>query len=1269
MSLPSDTRAPLARLREVLDRRIGIYRELAGVSSYDAYLDAAKHGEDEEVLTEPVLADILESVLGFPADGYLAQLSRSGLKPDFTPRDLVAHRFVLDAKSSTIAGLDTHERQIRSYVDQRRLDFGVLFNLREVRVYRRSEAGHVPALSFALRPLWQVAREEALPGPEVERFERFLDQFRFRSLDSAQRLHAVRSARSWRVVEAGGERLSIDVEYLVDRLRELSRTLAGDAAAQQDALDRQLRMDPELSTRLVAELRMLALDLAPGTDVDALPDAVAGFRSGGELAERVWRQYLLRVSQLALTRILLYRSWEDAGFVEERLYDGGFGVTYERLGRKIGDVLDEAFAAGRDRYPWLYGGASTYDWYRPRDEVLVDVLYALMPVPLGKLDADVLGGLYESYVDEIDRDRLGQFYTPRGVVRFMLDRAGFTEAASMFRLDGDERRPRRVLDFATGSGGFLVEAARRIVEEVVDGGVRDVDDGLAAVTQGLHGAEISPFPYYLTEVNLLLQVSRLLGRLRQLDERPPRALALGVVHADTLSTRLGTDASLEGLRPEERADRAVLDPDRRFDITPLDPAKSAAFGRIAEPESFDLVVGNPPYVAEAGNRVLFDRLRRLPGWKATYRGKSDYLYYFLLYAAERLRPGGRLAVITPAGWMNAGDAEWLRKRLVELLTLDELFLFGSHRIFAPERTDARDRRRAQAPTVESLVLVATKGTAAPGHRVRVTVLEDERQAARALTADAAPHVLDRDALLTAVAERADHRGGRRDGILVHSVRQDRLRSAEPWPVKFSTHDLASRLVAHLDAALADDASAVEPLARRWRIFQGIQTGADAYSGRVQKRLSADDRAALEAAGRRSGEPILELPAGRELEAPWREHPDLLARSVEPRAILYGALDEGDYTHLVWIARSDDVPEPVIAVLEPWRRVLATRAEFARNARRRWYETAWPRDKAEMRAPKVIALYRTDRGRFALDESGAWQPSIKTTICTAREDGLSVAYLCGLLNSELLDLWYAVRGKAPRDIWRNYEPKPMARIPYRHVALPPEPTARLSRLSQSADAAALLAAVDDVLADPTGDGELALALEAVVRVVGANRRALLPHRSAAPALKAIVKDPWRIDPPVLEPAAVIAELRDEETVSVRIDPTLRVTISSDGPLGRPHAEGSLLRFRRARQLTAAVEGPEERLALLARVVDRRALPADLERTRLPKDLPRFAVVCERRLAEIDRLLMEGRDLVERAERLVCRLYGLPDELTEEVVASAVQRAQGRGPEPDDDPGSG
>lgn len=999
------------------------------------------------------------------------------------------------------------------------------------------------------------------------------------------------------------------------------------------------------------------LDLAPGTDLGALPNTVEGYRDDTALAGRAWRQYLLRVSQLALTRVLLYRSWEDVEFVESYLYDGGFDHWYERLDRNLQEVLRRAFAHGRERYGWLYGPDNNYDWYRPRDEALVDVLYALVPVPLGKLDADVLGGLYELYVDDIDRDRLGQFFTPRSVVRFMLDRAGYHGADGVFRLEGDRREPRKLLDFATGSGGFLVEAARRVIDEagLDNHDERDLTDGLAAILRGFHGGEISPFPYYLTEVNLLLQVSRLLGGLRAVGVNPVLP-ALGVVHADTLATRRAADQSIEGIEARSRADRGELERDERFDLVPLDREKREAFERMREDESFDLVVGNPPYVFESNNKVLFDRLRALPAWRDLYRGKSDYLYYFLLLAAEKVAPGGRLCVITPAGWMNAGNAEWLRERLARSLRLDELFLFGSYRLFAPEQAGRGDRRRhGPTPTVESAILVATKTAPDPGHELKIVALEDEAAAAAEIAGAAGANVPDRDALLAHMAERMDGRAGRRRGVNVHRLRQRDLDHELPWPIKHSARDVASQVVAHLESAQT------EPLGARWHVFQGIQTGADAYSARIQRRLSAEAKRRLAEDGATTGDPILELPPGREGERPWSDHPELLARSVEPRAILYGALDEGDYASLVWIGRDDAVPEPVITALEQWRPVLATRADFEANPQRRWYETHRTRDKSALRGPKVIALYRTDRGRFAVDETGAWQPSIKTTLCTPKEDGLSVTYLGGLLNSELLDLWYRVRGKTPRDVWRNYEPKPMARIPYRHVEqiTTPAGSDRLARLADAlgADDAARAQALAGELAAEGSDAELAGAAELLVRAIADNRRRLLPLRDLFPELSRTVKDPWRARVPQLSEREGIRALPARDTASVRIDPELTVRIETDGPLGRGVISGSGLVFTRARQTTAEVRGPARRLELLALLLEggRRLMPADLEGTLLPRDLDTFAGWCELRRAEVAELLEAGRVLVEAVERIVCRLYGVSPELEEAVVRHAAERA--------------
>jgi len=316
---------------------------------------------------------------------------------------------------------------------------------------------------------------------------------------------------------------------------------------------------------------------------------------------------------------------------------------------------------------------------------------------------------------------------------------------------------------------------------------------------------------------------------------------------------------------------------------------------------------------------------------------------------------------------------------------------------------------------------------------------------------------------------------------------------------------------------------------------------------------------------------------------------------------------------------------------------------------------------QLRQPKVIALYRTDRGRFAIDETGAWQPSNKATLCTATDAGLSVTYLGGLLNSELLDLWYGVRGKTPRDVWRNYEPKPMARMPYRHVEqiVTPEESGLLARVDEALQAgdAARAQALGGELAADASDGELAGAVELFVRAIAQNRRRLLPLRELFPELGRTVKDPWRARMPVLDEAEAIRMLPDEAKASARIDPELTLRIDTDGSLGRGAVEPEGLVFQHSRKVTARVAGPERRIEFLTRMLEgsQRLLPAGLEGTLLPRDLDAFEAFCDARRTEVGELLEEGRVLVETVERLVCRLYDVPAELEEAVVRHAAERA--------------
>lgn len=113
----------LNALAACLDEMNGRYAQLEQASSFAEYVTSGLKAADEQTLTEPLLQRIVERVLGFPADQYFPQLGKSGLKPDLTPRDLIAHSFVLDAKGSDEI-LAHHVAQIRGYVDQRSLRHG-----------------------------------------------------------------------------------------------------------------------------------------------------------------------------------------------------------------------------------------------------------------------------------------------------------------------------------------------------------------------------------------------------------------------------------------------------------------------------------------------------------------------------------------------------------------------------------------------------------------------------------------------------------------------------------------------------------------------------------------------------------------------------------------------------------------------------------------------------------------------------------------------------------------------------------------------------------------------------------------------------------------------------------------------------------------------------------------------------------------------------------------------------------------------------------------
>ena len=87
---------------------------------------------------------------------------------------------------------------------------------------------------------------------------------------------------------------------------------------------------------------------------------------------------------------------------------------------------------------------------------LRDLILALYKYDFSVIAGDPLGDLYQKYFDKETRKALGEFYTQKEVVEYIIDSVGY---------QGRTIIDKRLLDPACGSGTFLVDALKRYLSE------------------------------------------------------------------------------------------------------------------------------------------------------------------------------------------------------------------------------------------------------------------------------------------------------------------------------------------------------------------------------------------------------------------------------------------------------------------------------------------------------------------------------------------------------------------------------------------------------------------------------------------------------------------------------------------------------------------------------------------------------------------------------------------------------------------------------------
>ncbi|WP_267864290.1 type ISP restriction/modification enzyme [Helicobacter pylori] len=239
------------------------------------------------------------------------------------------------------------------------------------------------------------------------------------------------------------------------------------------------------------------------------------------------------------------------------------------------------------------------------DEILSLINHVDMDSILKDLneDKDPYLHFYETFLSAYDpklREKKGVYYTPDSVVKFIINaldsllKTHFKDAPLGLKSALDNENI-KLLDFATGTGTFLLEAFRKALEtrKTSDGGISTKEDKYQNLLKQFYGFEYLIAPYAIAHLNLSQAFKEEFKRpLKEND-------ALKIVLTNTL------------IQPSEFVAYRGLNPTFEKELLSAQ--------EIKKDEKILIITGNPPYSGASENKGLFE-------WevKATYGIEPEF---------------------------------------------------------------------------------------------------------------------------------------------------------------------------------------------------------------------------------------------------------------------------------------------------------------------------------------------------------------------------------------------------------------------------------------------------------------------------------------------------------------------------------------------------------------------------------------------------------------------------------------------------------------------
>lgn len=283
----------------------------------------------------------------------------------------------------------------------------------------------------------------------------------------------------------------------------------------------------------------------------------------------------------------------------EKQYPNGivtpFSIDSIRNNGGAGYVRTYLFHQARDANKDIFNGDEEI---KLKDESIIKLVESLQDYTLIKTDVDVKGRAFEIFLGRTFTGGLGQFFTPRTIVRFAVQFAD-PEINSVI---GERSYPYLILDPACGSGGFLIEAFKTIQEKIAK---------QPSEKQELLNKRLSKDQIYGTDIN----------------ERLVRVAKMNMVlHGDGHG--------------------------KIHQANGIDKTSGIEEGK------FDLVLTNPPFGNKDSGKILEQFDLGAPQGKPIKEQLREIL--FIEKCLKFLKPGGELAILLPDGILNNEHLTYVR---------------------------------------------------------------------------------------------------------------------------------------------------------------------------------------------------------------------------------------------------------------------------------------------------------------------------------------------------------------------------------------------------------------------------------------------------------------------------------------------------------------------------------------------------------------------------------------------------------------------------------